>query len=176
MPGPPVDPAASICIDAYTGTDAVSGTFAGDVKPWALTRPSYGEKTQRPGEINEACWQDPAIGWGVVLSEPPGLAPEELATAADAPAPIQALVAAPGGKVIRHRDGNEFSAWTLRDYAGGGDLLNAASPAGMGPKPLPKYLLIYGTPKNVPWNVQLFLNPCATWGGSTSRGRRSPTT
>ena len=56
MPGPPVDPAASICIDAYTGTDAVSGTFAGDVKPWALTRPSYGEKTQRPGETNEACW------------------------------------------------------------------------------------------------------------------------
>ena len=72
MPGPPVDPAASIGIDAYTGTDAVSGTFAGDVKPWALTRPSYGEKTQRPGEINEACWQDPAIGWGVVLSETPG--------------------------------------------------------------------------------------------------------
>jgi hypothetical protein len=159
MPGPPVDPAVSIGIDAYTGTDAVSGTFAGNVKPWALTRPSYGEKTQRPGEIDEADWTNPALGWGVVLREPPGLTPKQLATAADAPAPIQALVAARGGKVIRYREGSEFSAWTLRDYAGGGDLLNAASPEGMGPKQLPKYLLIYGTPKDVPWNVQLFLNP-----------------
>lgn len=159
MAGPAIDPAAGIFIDAYSGTDAVSGSFASDVHPWALTTPSYGEKTARPGAIDEADWRHPDVGWGVILAEPEGLTRAQLATAADAPEPIQALVAARGGKVMRYRHGQEFSDWTLRDYAGGGDLLNAASPEGMGPKQLPKYLLIYGSPKEVPWNLQYFLNP-----------------
>lgn len=159
MAAPVVDPAAQVLIDAYTGTEAVGGRFASNVKPWALTRPSYGEKTQKPDVVDPADWRSPKVGWGLVLKEPEGLTHEQLATAADAPEPIQALVAARGGKVIRYREGKEFSAWTLRDYAGGGDLLNAASPEGAGPKQLPKYLLIYGSPKDVPWNVQHFLNP-----------------
>jgi hypothetical protein len=159
MAGPSVDPTASVSIDAYTGTDAASGRFAGNVKPWALARPSYGEKTQRPGAIDEADWQRPEVGWGVILRERAGLTPAELATAADAPEPIQALVAARGGKVIRYRPGAAFSSWTLRDYAGGGDLLTAGSPEGMGAKQLPKYLLIYGSPRDVPWDIQHFLNP-----------------
>lgn len=159
MAGPPIDPTASISIDGYTGTEAVSGKFTNNVKPWALTKPTYGEKTARPGAIDEANWQHPEVGWGVILHEPEGLTPEQLATAADAPEPIQALVAARGGKVIRYRRGNTFSNWTLRDYAGGGDLLTATSAEGMGPRQLPKYLLIYGSPKDVPWNIQHFLNP-----------------
>ena len=52
-----------------------------------------------------------------------------------------------------------FADWTLRDYAGGGDLLTAASPVGTGPQQLPKYLLIYVTPGEVPWHIQYALNP-----------------
>lgn len=159
MAGPAIDPAAHISIDAYNGTHTVSGTFARNVKPWALTKPSYGELTMRPGEIEEADWQHPKVGWGVILRERDGLSPAQLATAADAPEPIQALVAARGGKVIRYRPQSAFASWTLRDYGGGGDLLTATSPEGMGPKQLPKYLLIYGGPRDVPWNIQHFLNP-----------------
>lgn len=159
MAGPPIDPAARVLIDAYTGTDTASGKFASNLKPWALTTPAYGEKSMRPDAIDEADWQHREVGWGVILREQEGLTPARLATAADAPEPIQALVDARGGKVIRYVPGKTFSSWTLRDYAGGGDLLTAASPEGMGPKQLPKYLLIYGSPKDVPWNIQHFLNP-----------------
>lgn len=37
--------------------------------------------------------------------------------------------------------------------------LTAASPVGAGPQELPKYLLIYATPADVPWRVQFALNP-----------------
>jgi len=63
------------------------------------------------------------------------------------------------GKVLRYRAGAQFGDWALRDYAGGGDRLNADSPVGTGPQDVPKYLLIYATPAEVPWHIQYALNP-----------------
>ena len=61
--------------------------------------------------------------------------------------------------MLRYRARAQFGDWALRDYAGGGDRLNAESPVGIGPQDVPKYLLIYATPEEVPWHVQYALNP-----------------
>jgi hypothetical protein len=159
MAGPPVDPAAMVAVDAWTGDEVVRGRFAPDYRAWALTRPAYGKPLQRPDPADPKDWADPEVGWGVVLAEPEGLTPQQLATADDAPEPVRQLVADRHGKVLRYRAGSTYADWTLRDYAGGGDLLTAGSPMGSGPLQLPKYLLIYGSPTEVPWRVQYTLNP-----------------
>lgn len=117
-----------------------------------------------PAPIDPADWRDPRVGWGVVLPEPPGADPAALGTADDAPEPVRALVAARSGKVLRYRPGAALGAWTLRDYAGGGDLLTAASPPGTGPKQLPMYLLICAGPAEIPWSVQYMLQPVRNVG------------
>lgn len=148
-----------VAIDAYTGDAAATGPFAADPRAWALAEPRYGQPVMRPDPPDPANWQDPRVGWGLILPEPAGCAADQLAGPGDAPEPIQALVAARHGKVLRYRAGAKFADWTLRDYGGGGDLLTAASPLGTGPQELPKYLLIYATPADVPWHVQFALNP-----------------
>jgi hypothetical protein len=156
MIGPAVG--GAVAIDAFTGAAAVTGNFAADYRAWALAVPQYGRPAMRPDPPDPANWADPQVGWGLVLPEPGGLTPQELATAGDAPEPIQALVTARRGKVLRYRSGAAFADWTLRDYTSG-DLLTAASPVGTGPQQIPKYLLIYGNPGQVPWYVQYGLNP-----------------
>jgi hypothetical protein len=113
----------------------------------------------RPPSENDADWADEAVGWGLILPEGEGYSADQLARADDAPEPIRQLVAARHGKVLRYRPGAKLKDWILRDYAGGGDRLNAASPVGTGPNDVPKYLLIYATPAEVPWHIQFALNP-----------------
>lgn len=158
MKAPQLAVGAAVAIDAYTGDAAATGRFAADHRAWALAMQKYGEPTLRPDPPDPANWRDRRVGWGLILPETPGHTADP-ASAADAPASIQALVAERHGKVLRYRAGAAFADWTLRDYAGGGDLLTAASPVGVGPQQLPKYLLIYATPVDVPWHVQFALNP-----------------
>jgi hypothetical protein len=149
----------AVAIDAYTGDAAATGRFAADHRAWALATPKYGQPFMRPDPPDPENWADPRVGWGLILPESAGRTDDQLAGAGDAPEAIQALVAARHGKVLRYRAGTKFANWTLRDYAGGGDLLTAASPVGAGPQQVPKYLLIYATPADVPWHVQFALNP-----------------
>ncbi|MET8628446.1 hypothetical protein ABZW30_32675 [Kitasatospora sp. NPDC004669] len=159
--GPAIADNLTVSVDAFTGTEVVSGTFAPTHEVWALTAARVGQaaKPLLPAVVDQAAWSCDQVGWGVVLPEPPGLSPAALATADDAPEPIQELVAARHGKVLRYRTDSGFAAWTLRDYAGHGDLLNAMSPPGVGPKQLPMYVLIYAGPTQIPWQLQYSLNP-----------------
>ena len=147
-----------VAIDAFTGKEPVAGAFAADYTPWALATPTYGQPTMRPDPADPGHWWEPQIGWGIVLPDRAGHTSAQLATVDDAPEPIQALVAARNGKVLRYRAGKTFADWTLRDYMSG-DLLTAASPVGMGPQAIPKYLVLYATPAEIPWHVQYALNP-----------------
>lgn len=149
-----------ISIDAYTGAEVVTGTFSSRYDAWAVGAARVtARKTLVPTPADPAKWQDPRVGWGLVLPEREGVDAADLATADDAPEPIRQLAAARGAKVLRYRAGSTFADWTLRDYAGGGDRLNAASPVGTGPHEVPLYLLIYGSPGEIPWAVQYSLNP-----------------
>jgi hypothetical protein len=159
MTNPPVDPSDAIAIDAFTGEAPVSGRFASEYRQWALSAPQYGRPTMRPDPPDPADWRDDRVGWGIVLPERPGMSPADLAGAGDAPLPIQELVSARAGKVLRYRAGAGLADWTLRNYAEQDEFFTPAAAVGMGPQQLPKYLLIYATPAEVPWHVQYGLNP-----------------
>ena len=146
-------------IDAWTGTGAATQPMSESRSAWALA----GSVVPRGGGLapvppDPADWRNPDVGWGVVLPERPGLDRAALGRADDAPEPIRALVAARSGKVVRYRAGQAYADWLLRDWAGGDDLPIATSPLGTGPGCLPSYLLIVGSPADIPWRVQYALN------------------
>lgn len=155
----PVAGGALVRANAFTGSETASGPFDAHYGDWTRGTPALGTRTMAPEAVDPADWTHPRVGWGVVLPERPGLDPAVLATADDSPEPVRELVAARKGKVLRYRPGTSFGNWTLRDYAGGGDLFNADSPPGMGPRQLPMYLLICASPTEIPWQVQYQLNP-----------------
>lgn len=129
------DPATLLVgTDAFTGGEPVAGPFAAAYARWTLASAEIGEHRRLvPAEADPGDWRDDRIGWGVVLPDVPGLDPAALARAEDAPEPIRRLVEARHGRVLRYRADSAYADWTLRDYAGSGDLLTAASPPGSGP-------------------------------------------
>jgi hypothetical protein len=109
-------------------------------------------------------WQDPDVGWGVVLPENEAIAVAERAVGADAPEPIRELLAARNqAPVFRYRADllNEY----LRRYYLDGKVqdvqISSAIKRGTEVGCLPFYLLIVGSPKTIPWSLQYALNqPC----------------
>ncbi len=154
-------PDIAVRSDAFTGTETATGTFASNYRAWAVSPSALPiGQWMAPDPARPEDWADERVGWGIVLPEREGLSPAALATADDAPEPIHALVAQRAGAVLRYRAGTQYGDWTLRDYRpGGGDLFTAASPPGSQARTLPMYLLIYGTPAEIPWHVQYRLNP-----------------
>jgi hypothetical protein len=149
----------SVIADAFTGSDVATGRFTPRFQGWALGRvPAMDHKRLVPSPPDPANWLDERVGWGLVLPENENLPQAERAGAGDAPEPIQALLAARMGKVLRYVPGEATATWTLRDYAAGQDLVSAGSPPGRGPARLPMYLLIAASPDLVPWHVQYGLS------------------
>jgi hypothetical protein len=111
-------------------------------------------------------WQDERVGWGVVLPEDDTIPEKDRALALDAPEPISQLVAARNqAPVFRYRA--DLNHRFLRRYYVDHpprDLAISGSPRGSGETCLPRYLLIYGTPKEIPWSLQYVLNSAAFVG------------
>jgi hypothetical protein len=157
-PGPGDVP---VLLDAFTGDTVVGGPLTAGYRSWALQAPAVAvDKTLVPSPPRPEDWQDPRVGWGVVLPERPGLDAAALARAEDSGEPIGALVASrPGARVLRYRPGGTYRDWTLRDYAAGAEPLTATAAGGSQPGQLPMYLLLVGGPAEIPWPVQYMLNP-----------------
>lgn len=106
-------------------------------------------------------WNHPEVGWGLVLREKSGLSHEELARADDAPEAIRRLLASrPGSPVLRWNPELQ-QGYLRRYYPGTGkaqDLATAAPRPGTSEGRIPRYLLIYSTPEQIPWPVQYALN------------------
>jgi hypothetical protein len=113
---------------------------------------------------DEADWRHPDVGWGLVLPDAPELSAEQLAAAEDAPDPIRALLEArPDAPVLRYRAKTATSH--LRRYSPTvQDVKLSGSRRGVGQDRLPLYLLIYGTPEQIPWRFQFLLNQSAAVG------------
>jgi hypothetical protein len=167
---------SSLVINAHTGDkQAVAGNLDTDARRWVLrvepTRVKTFLKPPVPADPND--WRDPRVGWGLILPKKPGLSDSELAGAADAPKPIQKLLAArsdalrtPGGPapVFRYVPNSKNRSLLLRNYRDGKDLDINGSPPGVAPGCLPRYLLIYGTPEEIPWDFQYLLNASSAVG------------
>jgi hypothetical protein len=117
-----------------------------------------------PPETHAGNWKDPSIGWGVVLPESDA-PPQDKARALDAPECVQTLIAQRSNAPV-FRYVSTLPPGVLRRYAADG---TASDPGvggarGMGPNALPMFLLIIGSPTEIPWSVQYRLQLDAAVG------------
>lgn len=152
-----------IALNAFTGAD---DEVAGPLAPLAERWGSWGDMLSdqqplEPGpEVDLSDWAHPEVGWGVVLRDREDYSPQDKADAVDAPQPVRDLLAArPGAPVLRYDP--DLGTDKLTRYFPDG---TAQSPMvglttfGTGKGRLPLYLLIVGTPTEIPWKVQYALN------------------
>jgi hypothetical protein len=105
-------------------------------------------------------WMHPDVGWGVILPDNDKISAAEKARGDDAPAPIRDLLTArKNAPVLRYR--SDLQQGYLRRYypdMPAQDLSAQAPNAGIGKGRIPQYLLIVGSPVEIPWAVQYALN------------------
>lgn len=159
---------ATLSLNAWTGEKTVSGAVGQRWQRWALGETGREVlKLLRPeDEPDWKDWRQPSVGWGVVLPEREGFSAADLAAGVDAPAPIRKLIAERGKQVtwkipiFRYRgsapSAERFSF--LRNLAAASDLLAVGSGFGTDANKLPKYLLLVGSPSEIPWQLQYILS------------------
>ena len=116
-----------------------------------------------PADFRE--WWDPRVGWGVILPEVAGVdrnAPEDGKTGV--PEPIQRLIATRSERlkgpvpIFRYQPGSRERSVLLRNRAAQPDASIGGSGFGIGRGQIPYYLLIVGSPSEIPWDFQYLLN------------------
>jgi hypothetical protein len=156
-----------LTINAWTGEKIGSGKISSNALAWTLGQPPPQVETVLlpPPAIDLADWHNKEVGWGLILPEKPGLSKVELAEGTDAPEPIQVLLKArPDAPLFRYLPSSPNRFILLRDYKHGKDVsITTAVERGVKPGALPHYMLIYGDPAEIPWQLQYILNAtCAT--------------
>lgn len=143
------------------GPDGVAGALGESATTWAVTGalPRIDKSLAPPEPADATDWRDSGTGWGLVLPEDPAASVADKAAGADAPEPIRRLVAARGGAPVLRYVPGQFTS-LLRYFP---DRLPqrldiAGSEFGIAPDRIPRYLLIYGPPASVPWDLQYTLN------------------
>jgi hypothetical protein len=153
----------TLSINAYLGEDlrAAAGSVADGARSWVLRNspPDVQTFLKAPAAPNPDDWRDSRVGWGLVMTDKPELKDSQRADGSDAPEPIQKLLKDRGNApVFRYRPGWQHRFRLLRNYAAGMDVAISGSPDGTAHGALPRYLLIYGSPEEVPWELQYILN------------------
>ena len=148
-------------INAWTGEDAPIRTFRrgphGHRKSWSPAEQDGWHRRRRSMTVAGI-----TLKWDGAWFSPTGNISRRqiLATAVDAPPAIQRLLASrPGSPVLRYRP--DLQHRYLRRYypnAPAQDLSVQAPSPGLGDGKMPQYLLIYGSPADIPWAVQYALN------------------
>lgn len=152
---------ATLSVNAWTGDAADNiAPLAPRFKRWAQTRLFEAQQLlAAPPVANQMDWRNSAVGWGLILADDESLAASKRALPDDAPDPIQRLwrdrIDAP---VFRYRNDNPTLLRRYYTNRAPRDLDIAASERGIGDDCIPKYLLIYGSPKDIPWRFQFELN------------------
>lgn len=166
---PPLD-GALFRANAWCGEDAASGLRGDDAQAWAMQKvigsPQYLLAAVAAPQIDHRDWADPRVGWGVVLPDRDGLLNGERDTGADAPAAIRKLIAARGdAPVFRYRD-DIAKEGRLQRYFGHGKTasIRVGGSYGTDDKSVPRYLLIVGSPAQIPWKFQYRLQ-CSAFVG-----------
>src|SRR5262245_44135748 len=119
-----MDWSQQIQANAWTG-EAARGAFAKEeTVRFARTAsmPVRKDYFVPPTRGDERDWRDPRNGWGLVLPHRADLSPAQLATAADAPEPIQELVRQRNANVFRVPHDPKLALTFLRNWKTGQDL------------------------------------------------------
>lgn len=147
--------------NAFAGAGRAESPVAGGWRRWTLEHapPTVRAFLRAPPRADPRDWRDQRVGWGLVLPYNPALTPDEQATAIDAPEPIQELVrrrGTPSGPapVLRHVPDGGHIGFLRRGRV---DLPVNQSLYGTGERSVPRYLLIYAQPDQIPWEVQYSL-------------------
>ena len=153
---------STLTLNAFTSGDIVSGRVAHGGNLWGgLGDPLKKQAPLAPeAALNYADWTHPDIGWGVVLPDREGMSDEDKALGRDAPQPIQDLLSARGdAPVFRYR--SDLRTDKLARYfpeGGRQDPEIGLTTFGVAKGRLPFYLLIVGSPAEIPWSLQFSLN------------------
>src|SRR5262249_39414179 len=91
--------------------------------------------------------KDEKVGWGVVVAD-----------GAKIPSALAELIKQRKGPVFSYVKNWQYGLVLLRNYGASKDIDINAAPRGTAPDALPHYLLIYGSPAEVPWQLQYVLN------------------
>ena len=152
---PADDTIETLSSNAWCGV-AASGALAPSSLQWGarrdLPRPS---QSLAPKEVDLDDWTHPKVGWGVVLADRDDVPAADKAVGADAPEPIRVLLAARGNApVLRWRP--DLKEGRLRRYAVDGSWSDPSlrGARGLADNAVPRYLLIVGSPAQVPWSAQ----------------------
>lgn len=152
-----------LSIDAWTGTETASAPTAAGAIGWGVRQQALDAKrflaADEPADLRD--WAHEDVGWGLVLADNAAVSEADRAAGVDAPEPIRELLKArPGAPVFRYRPG--AAQTTLTRYFANRPAqqvqIVGAGARGIAPGRLPYYLLIYGSPRNVPWSLQYVLN------------------
>lgn len=140
-------------MDAFLGTRPHSPEdVSANVVRWGADKPEYMKRPAVPlkpaPRLDLTKWNDPGVGWGLIMSESAGAPPPSL----------KKLLAYRGkGPVLRYMSQSPHRLSMLHDDRGvfldiSGSALGNRSGA------IPYYLLIYGSPTEIPWSLQYVLN------------------
>lgn len=158
--------------NAWCGTEAASGALSPNATAWALqgaiARVTRLAGASAPG-LDLADWNDPRVGWGIVLADRDSddLSDAQKAAAHDAPEAIRALLEARNNApVFRYRSDSKDGR--LRRYYANGrqpaDLWVQGKRGVETDTAVPRYLLIVGSPRDIPWSFQYRLQTDAFVG------------
>jgi hypothetical protein len=120
-----------------------------------------GERLAPPVKADPRDWRHPEVGWGLVLQDDLDLEAAVKARGEDAPEPLRRLLKDRAGALVLRWSKSQGTRSLRRYYTDGvaeQDLEIAAPRHGTKPGCLPRYLLIYGSPQQIPWSVQFALN------------------
>jgi hypothetical protein len=151
----------SLQINAWSGSATLRDALPSRT-PWAqIEKASARLQWLAPAApVDQRNWMHPDVGWGVILPDNDQMGAAEKARGDDAPGPIQDLLKArKDAPILRYR-ANLQQGYLRRYYADmpPQDLSAQAPNPGIGKGRIPQYLLIVGSPVEIPWAVQYALN------------------
>ena len=158
----------SVSINAWMGEEVPTAELVEKPVKWGVGKqlPKMPQLLYAEPHVDLRDWSNESVGWGLILPENETISVKDRAFALDAPVPIQKLVTERNqAPVFRYR--KEANNRFLRRYYADGtsqDIAIGTGDRGTATGCLPHYLLIYGTPNDIPWDLQYILNTVAFVG------------
>ena len=153
---------AKVQIDAWPGAPA-EGFLADQAQNWGSRRglPPGQEPLAFGKPVDPTKWEDDDVGYGILLADTADKAwAKEKLTGAIAPAAIQELLAARPKTQLLYWNPDLTDVYLRRYYEdrSASDWQIGLTPFGIAKDRLPRYVLIVGTPEQIPWSVQYSLS------------------